>query len=166
MPAPDDPASTVPSSHLPAFDTSTHDIPALITAARAARANAYAPYSRYAVGAAVRTDDGRVFTGANVENASYGATVCAERVAVWSAVAAGARRIVAVAVVTEGGGSPCGLCRQVLVEFGDAGMVVVMAAGDVGDIDDAGDPLAAERARVRTLGELLPEAWTAEDLEG
>lgn len=136
------------------------DLAALIAAARAARANAYAPYSRYAVGAAVRCDDGRVFTGANVENASYGATVCAERVAVWSAVAAGARRILAVAVVTEGGGSPCGLCRQVLYEFGGAELVVAMAAADVGADDAAG------RVRVRTLGALLPEAWGADELGG
>lgn len=141
----------------PPVDT---DLLALVAAARAARANAYAPYSRYAVGAAVRCDDGRVFTGANVENASYGATVCAERVAVWSAAAAGARRIVAAAVVTEGGGSPCGLCRQVLFEFGDAGTIVAMAPADVGADDAAG------RVRVRTLGALLPEAWSAADLGG
>lgn len=170
MPALDYRAPNGPTSQLPALDTSSYDIPALVAAARAARANAYAPYSHYAVGAAVRTDDGRVFAGANVENASYGATVCAERVAVWSAVAAGARRIVAVAVVTEGGGSPCGLCRQVLFEFGGAGMVVVMAAtdGDAGvdGVADESDAATGGQVRVRTLGALLPEAWTAEDLGG
>ena len=127
------------------------DLTALVAAARAARANAYAPYSRYAVGAAVLSDDGRTFSGANVENASYGATVCAERLAIWTAVAAGARRIVAVAGVTAGGGSPCGLCRQVMTEFADAAAPIAMAAPD-------GDPT------VRTLGELLPMAWTAADL--
>lgn len=131
--------------------TALPDLAALVVVARAARANAYAPYSRYAVGSAVLTDDGRTFSGVNVENASYGATVCAERVAVWTAVAAGARRVVAVAVVTAGGGSPCGLCRQVLAEFADAAMPIAMAAPD-------GDPT------VRTLGELLPLAWTAADL--
>ncbi|MBK6770351.1 MAG: cytidine deaminase [Ardenticatenales bacterium] len=131
--------------------TALPDLAALVAVARAARANAYAPYSRYAVGSAVLTDDGRTFSGVNVENASYGATVCAERVAVWTAVAAGARRVVAVAVVTAGGGSPCGLCRQVLAEFADAAMPIAMAAPD-------GDPT------VRTLGELLPLAWTAADL--
>ena len=131
--------------------TALTDLAALVAVARAARANAYAPYSRYAVGSAVLTDDGRTFSGVNVENASYGATVCAERVAVWTAVAAGARRVVAVAVVTAGGGSPCGLCRQVLAEFADAAMPIAMAAPD-------GDPT------VRTLGELLPLAWTAADL--
>lgn len=90
---------------------------ALVQAARAARQYAYAPYSGYLVGAAVRTDDGRLFAGCNVENASYGLSVCAERVAVWNAIAAGARAIVAVAVCTPDGGTPCGACRQVLMEF-------------------------------------------------
>jgi cytidine deaminase len=90
---------------------------ALVQAARAARAHAYAPYSGYAVGAAVLTDDGRMFAGCNVENASYGLSVCAERVAVFSAIAAGARRLVAAAVCTPDGGTPCGACRQVLLEF-------------------------------------------------
>ncbi|MCS6918144.1 MAG: cytidine deaminase [Fimbriimonadales bacterium] len=89
----------------------------LIQAAREARRQAYAPYSNYAVGAAVRTDDGRIFTGCNVENASYGLSLCAERVALCSAIAAGARTIVAVAVCTEDGGTPCGACRQTLLEF-------------------------------------------------
>ena len=90
---------------------------ALVQAARAVRAHAYAPYSGYAVGAAVLTDDGRMFAGCNVENASYGLSVCAERVAVFSAIAAGARRLVAAAVCTPDGGTPCGACRQVLLEF-------------------------------------------------
>jgi cytidine deaminase len=93
---------------------------ALAQAARAARAHAYAPYSGYAVGAAVLTDDGRMFAGCNVENASYGLSLCAERVAVFRAIAAGARRLVAAAVCTPDGGTPCGACRQVLLEFADA----------------------------------------------
>lgn len=129
------------------------DLAAVVALARTARAAAYAPYSGYAVGAAVATDDGRRFGGANVENASYGATVCAERVAVWSAVAAGARRLAAVAVVTEGGGAPCGLCRQVLAEFGPADLVVALAAPE--------GPW-----ETTTLGELLPRAFTAADLTG
>jgi len=127
------------------------DLASLVAAARTARANAYAPYSHYAVGAAVLTDDGRTFAGSNVENASYGATVCAERVAIWTAVAAGARRIVALAVVTAGGGSPCGLCRQVLAEFADADTPVAMTAPE-GEVT------------IRTLGALLPMAWTRADL--
>lgn len=90
---------------------------ALIQAARVVRAHAYAPYSGYSVGAAVLTDDGRIFAGCNVENASYGLSLCAERVAVFSAVAAGARQLVAAAVCTPDGGTPCGACRQVLHEF-------------------------------------------------
>lgn len=89
----------------------------LIHAARAAQQHAYAPYSGYPVGAAVRTVEGRIFIGCNVENASYGLSICAERAAVFSAIAAGARAIVAVAVCTPDGGTPCGACRQVLAEF-------------------------------------------------
>jgi cytidine deaminase len=90
---------------------------ALIRAARAARAFAYAPYSNYAVGAAVLTDDQRIVSGCNVENASYGLSICAERAAVFNAIASGARKVVAVAVCTADGGTPCGACRQVLLEF-------------------------------------------------
>jgi len=90
---------------------------ALVQAARESRVHAYAPYSGYAVGAAVLTDDGRVFAGCNVENTSYGLTICAERVAVFNAVASGARRLVAAVVCTPDGGTPCGACRQVLLEF-------------------------------------------------
>ena len=91
----------------------------LLATACQSRSVAYAPYSHYRVGAAVLADDGQVYSGANVENASYGLTVCAERVAVFKAVTAGARRILAVAVCTQNGVSPCGACRQVLSEFGD-----------------------------------------------
>ena len=124
---------------------------ALVTAATAARENAHAPYSRFAVGAAVLTDDGRVFTGCNVENVSYGLTVCAERVAVFSAVAAGAKRIAAIAVVTGSRGSACGACRQVLAEFADPDMPLHIASPD------------GER-RDRLLGDLLPESFTPDDL--
>jgi cytidine deaminase len=91
----------------------------LAVRAAEARERAYAPYSGFKVGAAVLTADGSVFTGCNVENASYGLTVCAERVAVMTAIAAGAKDIVKIAVVTSNSPplAPCGACRQVLVEF-------------------------------------------------
>jgi cytidine deaminase len=102
------------------------DMAELVTRARSARERAYAPYSRFHVGAAVRTDAGLTFEGANVENASYGVTICAERVAAASAVAAGARRIEAIAVV--GGmarpASLCGACRQFLYEFNPDMLVI------------------------------------------
>ena len=90
----------------------------LLQVARAARANAYCPFSHYPVGAAVRDAEGRIWAGCNVENVSFGATICAERVAIGSMVAAvGKQDVVAVAVVTKDGGSPCGMCLQVLFEF-------------------------------------------------
>ena len=112
------------------------------------RGQAYAPYSHFHVGAAVLTDSGEIFAGCNVENASYGLTICAERAAVCSAVAAGHKQIVAVAVVTGGGASPCGACRQVLAEFGPAMAVVLV---------DADDP---SRVRTTTLEKLLPDGFS------
>ena len=92
---------------------------ALLDEAWVARDSAYAPYSKFAVGAALMADDGRIFTGCNVENLSFGLTICAERVAIGTAVAAGARSFLGVAVVADTAVpvSPCGACRQVLVEF-------------------------------------------------
>jgi cytidine deaminase len=95
--------------------------------------------------------DGRVFSGCNVENAVFGATVCAERVAIWKAISSEAREIEALAVVTASGGAPCGTCRQVLSEFAAPGTLVAVATAD-------GDHEAL------TLGELLPRAWGANDL--
>jgi cytidine deaminase len=90
---------------------------ALIAAACEIRRQAHAPYSKFHVGAALLTASGKIITGCNVENASYGLTICAERSAVCSAVAAGEKQWLAMAVATPGGHSPCGACRQVLVEF-------------------------------------------------
>ncbi|MGI9427336.1 MAG: cytidine deaminase [Bythopirellula sp.] len=119
----------------------------LIDAALAVRANAYAPYSKFLVGAAVLTANESIVTGSNVENASYGLTICAERVAVTAAVAAGARAIGAVAVATSGGASPCGACRQVLAEFGGSMDVFLV---------DADDP---SQVRATSLDLLLPEQF-------
>jgi cytidine deaminase len=117
--------------------------------ALAVRTHAHAPYSNFQVGAAVLTADGEVFAGCNVENASYGLTICAERVAVGTAVAAGHRQIVAVAVASSGGHSPCGACRQVLSEFGPAMDVILI---------DADDPT---KTRTTTLAALLPEQFSS-----
>ena len=127
------------------------EIQELVAAATIARTAAYVPYSGFAVGAALRTADGHIFTGCNVENASYGLAVCAERNAVFQAVARGKREILAVAVVTENGVTPCGACRQVLAEFNPQ-MIVIVA-------DTAG------KRRGYTLPELLPDAFGPEHLQ-
>lgn len=92
----------------------------LVEAARAVRENAYAPFSEFKVGSALLSDDGEIITGSNVESASYGLTVCAERVAVWNAISQGKRKIKKLAVVadTEDLTPPCGVCRQIIWEFG------------------------------------------------
>lgn len=100
----------------------------LIDLAVAAQKRAYAPYSNYAVGAALLVPDGRVFDGCNVENAAYPATICAERTAVVKAVSEGVRDFDAIAIVTADGGSPCGICRQVLNEFAPHIWVIVATA--------------------------------------
>jgi cytidine deaminase len=122
----------------------------LVQTALSKRLQAYAPYSKFLVGAAVLTEDGSVFTGTNVENASYGLTICAERVAAAAAVAAGHRKLKAVAVATSGGASPCGACRQFLAEFG-GNMTVVLV--------DANKPHTVKEF---TLSELLPEQFKLE----
>lgn len=119
----------------------------LIAAARAARRNAYAPYSKFRVGAALLTKGGKVYTGANMENASYGLTICAERIAIGQAVSEGHRKFPAIAIVAPGPNpTPCGACRQVLAEFGEC--VVICA--------DARHP---RRVRLYLLSELLPSAF-------
>ncbi len=100
----------------------------LVNAAQKAQQRAYAPYSRYQVGAAVMAEDGAIYTGCNVENAAYPATICAERVAVTKAVSEGSRSFRAVAVVTANGGFPCGTCRQVINEFAPNALIIIADA--------------------------------------
>ena len=97
----------------------------LVQSAAVAASNAYAPYSKFQVGAALLAESGEIFIGCNVENASYGMTICAERVAATSAVAAGQRSFVAIALSISGGGTPCGACRQFLAEFNPALPVLI-----------------------------------------
>jgi len=124
----------------------------LIGRAREAMRNAWAPYSEFRVGAAIEASDGRVFVGCNVESASYGLTICAERMALGAAVAAGARSLRRVAVTTEvePPAAPCGACRQLLAEFGLN--LEVIAAGPTSE-------------RRWTLAALLPDAFTKESLD-
>lgn len=124
---------------------------ALIQAALEARKWAYAPYSNYAVGAALLTVSGKVYDGCNIENAAYPDTICAERVAVYKAVSEGERDFQAIVVATGNGGTPCGSCRQVLAEFGlDTRVIVVDGEGRVTlETDVAG---------------LLPGAFTGKSL--
>jgi cytidine deaminase len=121
----------------------------LLDAARAVRENAVATFSGFKVGAALLTEDGKIVTGCNVENATYGLTICAERVAMFKALSEGHRKFVAVAVVADTASPtpPCGACRQVLWEFG-------------GDLEVVLGNLTEEKARVR-LAKLLPQPFDA-----
>jgi cytidine deaminase len=123
---------------------------ALIRAAHDARRHAYAPYSGYTVGAALLTVNSRIVTGCNVENASYPAGICAERVALTKAVSEGERDFVALAVATSNGGAPCGICRQVLNEF--APDLLIFIADEQGNVEET------------TLDALLPSAFGPNDL--
>ena len=123
----------------------------LIDLANAARQHAYAPYSNYPVGAALRTKTGRMYTGVNVENAAYPHTMCAERVAIFKAISDGEKEFEVISVVTDNGGSPCGGCRQVMAEFA-LDMIVLMADGN------------GKLIKETTVGELLPEAFTPNHL--
>jgi cytidine deaminase len=122
----------------------------LVAAAKGARKNAYAPYSKFRVGAAIATKSGAVFVGCNVENASYGGTICAERNAIAQMIAAGEREPIACAVVTAGprAAAPCGFCRQVLFEFAADMPIALVAEG----------PRGASR-RDTTLATLLPDGF-------
>ena len=126
----------------------------LIAAAREARDRAYVPYSRFPVGAALLADDGTLYTGCNIENASFGLTNCAERTAIFKMVSDGRRRFTTIAVIadTDGPCSPCGACRQVMSEFGpDARVILTNLKGDTW---------------VTSVRELLPGAFAPADLPG
>jgi cytidine deaminase len=113
----------------------SHSDQELIEAATRVRENSYAPFSKFKVGAALETDDGEIVVGSNVESASYGLTVCAERVAVWNAISHGKRKIVKIAVVTDTDDltPPCGVCRQIIWEFG--GDIPVLFANTAGKVE-------------------------------
>ena len=131
----------------------THSDNELIEAAIAVRENAYAPFSEFRVGAALETDDGEVISGCNVESASYGLTVCAERVAIWKAISQGKRKIKHIAVVadTEELTPPCGVCRQIIWEFG--GDIPVILANLKG------------KTEVVQMKDLLPRAFDTKFLK-
>lgn len=129
----------------------------LIDIAIKARESAYSPYSKFCVGAALLCSDGSVYEGANIENASYGATICAERVAFSRALLDGKRKFEAIAIVGSKRGdgvsaycAPCGICRQFMAEFCDADFIVLLSDG--------------ESIKRLTLGDLLPEAFDRANL--
>lgn len=127
----------------------------LIRLALDEKERAYVPYSHFSVGAAVQTPDGELIGGFNIENASYGATNCAERTAIFCALHSGAKKISAIAVTGDPNfyTYPCGICRQVMAEFGDADLTVIVARNETD-------------FKVHTLAEILPGAFTKLDLEG
>ncbi len=129
------------------------DLERLVTEARRARQNAYAPYSRYAVGAAVLARSGKIYTGSNVENAAYPSGLCAERVAVFKAASEGERALIALAVVTSNLGSPCGACRQAFSEFAADDAVIVLA------------PARGNRRKKSTMKQMLPDRFGAGHLQ-
>jgi len=125
----------------------------LIKAATDARENAYAPYSEFKVGAAVETDEGQIYIGCNVESASYGLTVCAERVAIWKGISRGEKRFARIAVVvdTEELTPPCGVCRQIIWEFcGDVPVILSNLEG---------------KSEIIKMSELLPRAFDSKFLK-
>ena len=123
---------------------------ALLKEARSAQGKAYAPYSNYEVGAAILAESGRIYTGANIENASYGATICAERTAIGQMIMGGDHHILAIAVVTKDDGYPCGICLQAINEFApDSNTCKIVVPFKGGFL-------------VRTLHELAPHLWRSD----
>lgn len=132
---------------------SESELSELLSRALKVRENAYAPYSNYAVGAALMSSAGEVFTGVNVENAAYSMTICAERSAIFNAVSKGVREIRAIVVVTEDGGVSCGACRQAISEFGkDVDLIFANSLGKI--------------VLETTISELLPHSFGQENLPG
>ncbi len=129
----------------------TSKIEELISLAKKACDNAYAPYSKFNVGAALLTKNGKIFTGSNIENASYGATVCAERVAIFKAVSEGEREFESIAIYTNTDelSFPCGICRQVMIEF-SKDLIIILSN--------------EKEKKIYTLKEILPYPFTNEDL--
>jgi len=128
------------------------DYKQLIEKAKEALENAHVPYSHYTVGAAVLTEDGNVYSGCNIENASYGATVCAERVAIFKAVSNGEKKMKAIALVTGAGDfpTPCGICRQVMAEFAMDDFEIIMSND--------------EKTEIYKMDEILPLSFTSKNL--
>lgn len=126
----------------------------LLEKAYEGRKNAYAPYSKFKVGAAVLMENGKIYTGCNIENASYGATNCAERTAIFKAISEGNRKICAIAIVgaDDEYTYPCGICRQVIAEFADENTEIILGKKSLEYI-------------VKTLAEILPSAFTKEALQ-
>ena len=123
----------------------------LMTLAKKAKENAYTPYSKFNVGAALLTKSGNVYTGCNVEVASYGGTNCAERTAIFKAVSEGEQAFKAIAIIGDADGTyPCGICRQVIVEFGKDIDIIIEVGGEL---------------KVYTIDDLLPHSFTGADLE-
>ena len=125
----------------------------LIAAAERARETAYAPYSGYLVGAAVLDEQGRIWEGCNVENVSYPAGLCAERVAIGKMVNGGGRKIAAIAVSTVDGGTPCGICLQTLLEFGDGEITEIFAVDE------------AHRSTKFKLRDLIPHGFSSKEVK-
>jgi len=137
------------SKNKTATDVQTWDN--LFQQAVAAMQNSYSPYSHYKVGAALLSRSGKVYRGSNVENAGYTASVCAERTAIFKAVTEGEREFVAIAVATVNGGTPCGICRQVMREF-SRNLTIIIGNSQTG------------KYRVTSLAELLPDSFGPENL--
>ncbi|MEM8732948.1 MAG: cytidine deaminase [Planctomycetota bacterium] len=134
----------------------------LIAEASRVRLNAYAPYSRFQVGAALLTTNGSIFVGCNFENASYGLAICAERNAIGAMIAAGQKEIAAMAILSPGGAAPCGACRQVMNEFGPDCEVLLMDADP-----QPPEPISSDssgRRRIFKLSELLPHGFGPQNL--